>query len=187
MHEGEGPFRKLAVTRWSRPRGRFERPAAAIGLLGVLLVAAIVPFYGVGLACALVPALALASSIPAGMRYRRARARLAQLPFPLRHVQPNPGDPFSLNRVGIEAVEITVVHELDRVVCDAIAGDAERRVPGLSATVLAELGVIRLGRWAWGGEDLGALAELLDTWGRELHDRATIRAVEIRWRAGAPV
>lgn len=189
MDDGLGaPFRKLSVTRWSRSRRRFAPPATAIGLLGVLFVAATVPFYGLSIGCVAVPIIALAASLPAALRYRRASRRLKQLPFEVRHHKVYAeGDQFSLNRVGIATMQVRVTHELDPLVCDAIAADAEQRVPGLSVTVRSDAGMLVLERWAWGGEDISVLAELLDTWGRELHDRATIRDLAVWWRAGAPV
>ena len=118
--------------------------------------------------------------------YWRARHVIESLPFAIRH---EPGNDRIPKRSGRAITSLAVV--LDAAISDveierAVRG-AQQVHPALTATDDTvgnphPARVVTFYGWPNQDGDIVVLANLLDTWGREIHELHGTRAVIVRWR-----
>jgi hypothetical protein len=114
--------------------------------------------------------------------FRRSRAATAldALPFPVEHNRPSAIEPL-LRARRLSSVTIRLGA--------ALAGpDLERAIAriGFSLSVKSEGPSLTLSGWPRIADHLGLLAQLLATWGRELHASHGIANVSVNWSSDGP-
>lgn len=169
----------LVVTE-SRRRGITTRVMRAL-IAGAVVVVAV----GGPIELEFAGLTALSIGVCAGIvgswgRRRRAVNRLAALPFPVVHDRPAAAEPLRW-AVPIRSIVVTLGVEL--------AGPERERVglavgDGLCAKFAGDR--VTVTAWSWGADDLELLAQLLATWGREVHAKHSIVDVRVEWASSGP-
>ena len=189
------PYRSTGLELTTRPA--VFRPASKLAMAARLAgwAAAATVLFALGPTTAFVGAYAVLVGAPVteGILGRRRRQRsleaLSQLPFELRH---DPGDmatPFPTVR-RVARLTIVLAEALPDAAIEQVVLGARLACPGLVATTepltdrLDQL--IVLTRWPNGSDDIWLLANILCTWGSELHTKHGIRQARIEWRPSGP-
>jgi len=131
--------------------------------------------------------------ISEGILGRRRRQRslkaLSDLPFALRH---DPGDmdaPISTVR-RVARLTIVLAEALPDATMEQVVLGARLACPELVATTEPATDrldqIIVLTRWPNGSDDIWLLANILNTWGSELHTKHGIRQARVEWRPSGP-
>jgi hypothetical protein len=113
-----------------------------------------------------------------------ARDRLAALPFPVTHDRESATDVWSW-RVPLARATLTLTRAPDGIEAESIARSAEAAAPWLSARVTGT--TVTLTPRTRRGAHLVLLADLLCSWGLELHSTQPIASVDVAWQRGGPV
>src|SRR5215831_12919665 len=179
-----GPYRSASLAE--RPAVPPARRPVRLGVVTVYVVAGAVVAALVG-----VPPVAIMYALPAvaaalkkvgEQRFDRALGRLASLRFPIEHSRRSAIE--GQWRSAIRSVTVRLAGRLDRPAIERLAGDAQRRAPGL--VVQSKDDALVITAWPWGGDDLLLLADLLGAWAQALHGEHAITAVTVTWSPGGP-
>ncbi len=108
-----------------------------------------------------------------------ARDQLAALPFPVRHDRDSATDATTW-RVPLDHATITLRRAPDGVEAEQLARAAEAAAPGLAVRTIGT--TITLAPRAVRANHMVFLADLMCTWGLELHARVGITGMAISWR-----
>lgn len=125
------------------------------------------------------------SIITGWVRRHRAAMLLTSLPFPIVHDRPSAAEPH-MRAAPIRRVVITLRSALAAPDAEHVAARAVTLL-GDSALSLHISGPrITLAGWPWGTDDLLLLAQVLHTWGAEVHSAHPIAEARVEWASGGP-
>ena len=118
-------------------------------------------------------------------RRRKVLAPLRTRPYPVVFDRQSAAEPNAIKASAIDNVTVQLSRPLDGVTGERVAAAALAVAPGISVTRRDD--AIVLSAWQWGVRDIFVLAQLLATWGDELHAELPIVEVAVTWAKGGPV
>lgn len=191
----DDPYRKqaTALTR-TRPTKLLPRPtvkgfAARVALwsaAGLGLVAATPTIMGGVLLYGLIGVASVSELVISKRWYWRARRVVESMPFTIRHEPGNEKIPQQSGRA-ITSMAVVLDAEMSDTEIERVVRGAQHMYPSLTATddVVGQphpARVITFYGWPNEDADIIVLANLLDTWGREIHELYKTRVIVVRWR-----
>ncbi|NVB81575.1 MAG: hypothetical protein HOV81_24490 [Kofleriaceae bacterium] len=140
-----------------------------------------------GFAALISVTVGLYGSIVTGwLRRHRATKLLAALPFPITHDRPSAAEPH-MRAAPIRRVVIALRASLAAPDAERVAARAAALLDDSSLLSLHISGPrITLAAWPWGTDDLLLLAQVLHTWGTEVHSAHPIAEARVEWASSGP-